>query len=327
MKQPLNQSPKQSKPTTSQAKPTTGIVSMIASVVSIDSISRVVKQFVSSDPALYYENVGFDAIENKQTALETDVHKPVWQNCGYWEGQSTYIQACERLTHKVGELAELDTADVALDVGFGFGEQDIYWVKNFAVKKIVGINITPFQVEAAQKRAAAADCGDRIDYQQGDAVQLPIEDASVDRVIALQSAFQFNTRDAFFKEAFRVLKPNGILVLADMIQTDGKTRSLNPWSWFTRRRVAWPHQNVYSATPYRQHLQSQGFSVQMIDSIRESVYTGMREYIGRRYRGERAEDIVIDASAVPSAEKASKLWQFHYGVDDYVLVKAIKPAE
>jgi ubiquinone/menaquinone biosynthesis C-methylase UbiE len=36
---------------------------------------------------------------------------------------------------------------------------------------------------------------------------MPVPDASATKVTALETAFHYHTREAFFREAFRVLKP------------------------------------------------------------------------------------------------------------------------
>ena len=38
-----------------------------------------------------------------------------------------------------------------------------------------------------------------------------------DAVICVEAAFHFNTRDIFLREALRILKPRGSLVLSDML--------------------------------------------------------------------------------------------------------------
>lgn len=297
---------------------------IIMSALSLTVLFRAFRQLLSGKSSLYYEDLGFDVVEGVGPKAEADENIQLWQNCGYWVGTSSYDEACKRLVYKVGELAGLSPSVTLLDVGFGFGEQDLYWEKEFDVKKIIGINITPFQVDFAAKRAAQRALSDKIDYRVGDAVNIDLPGNSVDVVICLQSAFQFDTRGQFFKEAYRVLKAGGVLVTADMIPTERMSRKPSVWAWVTRRRVGWPHQNNYPASQYARYLEDAGFSTVAIESIRDRVFPGMKEYIRRRYNGERDSEIRINVEELESGQSASSLWKLHYGVDDFVLVKATK---
>lgn len=93
-----------------------------------------------------------------------------------------------------------------LDVGFGYGDQDFKWLRERQVAKVYGLNITPHHVEAAQRRAQEEGLADRTDFRLGSATELPFEDNTFDRVVALESAFHFYPRSAFFAEALRVLR-------------------------------------------------------------------------------------------------------------------------
>ena len=52
------------------------------------------------------------------------------------------VAAASSMARKLGETAQLNANDRLLDVGFGFAEQDLFWVQEFSVAHITGVNIT-----------------------------------------------------------------------------------------------------------------------------------------------------------------------------------------
>src|SRR5882757_9207450 len=73
--------------------------------------------------------------------------RTLFRNVGYWKGApATLDDACEALAQLAGEAADLGPSDRVLDAGFGFGDQDMYWVERFAPREVVGLNVTRSQV-------------------------------------------------------------------------------------------------------------------------------------------------------------------------------------
>ena len=138
-------------------------------------------------------------------------------NLGYWKQTNNLKKACEDLLDLVIEMAEIKNGNKILDVGFGYGEQDIYFANKFPKIIINGINILTQQVKFAQQKVKLAGLSNRVDLSNGDAVNLTFDDAIFDLTLAIESAFHFETRQKFFNESYRVLKPGGIIVLTDCL--------------------------------------------------------------------------------------------------------------
>ncbi len=138
---------------------------------------------------------------------------PGWLNLGLWEGPGAEGEAeaaCRRLVRTLASA--LPAGGVILDVGNGLGTQDPLIAEAVRPRRLVAVNITEWQLTAGRDRlgqAAAAPVA-------GDAARLPIADGTVDGVISVEAAFHFRSRQAFFQECYRVLRPGGVLSISDI---------------------------------------------------------------------------------------------------------------
>ena len=284
---------------------------------------RLIRQ---KDAAAYYTALGDDVIDFMDEGY-VDNSKPLWLNLGYWKVARTYPDACVAMVELLGTRAGLQPRDGVLDVGVGFAEQDFVLLDRFKVFHITGIDITPVHVDKGRERVARRGLEKQIDIRLGSATAMEFPDASFEKVLALECAFHFDTRDQFMREAFRVLKPGGTIALTDMLPNPGKKSGLT--TVFGRKYGHIPEANYYDREEYPRRMAAAGFGDVLVESIREDVYPAMAKYTLQRVHGKKKMDeVVVEVTEDDRAQcRGVSLWERATGLADYVIVSARKPLD
>jgi cyclopropane fatty-acyl-phospholipid synthase-like methyltransferase len=133
---------------------------------------------------------------------------------GYYDEKATrHGDAIRRVNEVLAELSEIKEGDRVLDAGCGLGQTSL-WLATEKKAVTTGISIVKEQVEKAEAYAKEMKIPG-VNFLQADFLNTAFDDESFDAVWAIESVCHAVDKSLFYKEAFRLLKPGGRLVMAD----------------------------------------------------------------------------------------------------------------
>ena len=100
-----------------------------------------------------------------------------------------------------------------LHIGCGIGGP-ARWIAAKYGCRVTGVDLTPGFCEAARELNSLTGLADRINILHGSALALPAPDASFDRAYSQAVLMNISDKLDFLREAFRVLRPGGLLALS-----------------------------------------------------------------------------------------------------------------
>ena len=128
-------------------------------------------------------------------------------------GSGNYAAVAERISdagEAVLEAAGIEPGHEVLDVACGTGNATIPAAK--AGARVTGLDFAPALLAIARERSA--DAMVEIDFVEGDAQELPFEDASFDRVVSVFGHMFAPDHERTAAEMKRVLRPGGVIAVA-----------------------------------------------------------------------------------------------------------------
>ena len=189
---------------------------------------------------------------------------------GYYDARArthreAVVRACEIMADAVG----VGTGERVLDAGCGNGGSSL-WLARVLAARCTGITLVPFQAERATRLAEERGLEDRCTFGVRDFGATGFDDASFDVVWFQESLAHAEDKPAVLREALRVLRPGGRLVVADIFRPrDGFSPSEE--ALLTHLLRGWVIPNLPTAAQMQTDLDEAGYENVRLDDVTRNV--------------------------------------------------------
>lgn len=141
---------------------------------------------------------------------------------GYWDDKvKDFPASLLRMNEVMIEAADIKSSDHVLDAGCGVGGSSLFMAAVLGCK-VTGISLSPGQVAQARQYAIKKGLEKLVDFSVMDYCHTQFPDQHFDVVWGCESICYAPDKERFIKEAWRLLKPGGRLVVADGFVNDQK---------------------------------------------------------------------------------------------------------
>ena len=208
-------------------------------------------------PADFHQRI-IDYYRDTENAYKDswDLNNSLAIHYGYWDDKvKSFSQSLLRMNEVMMEAAEIKQSDKVLDAGCGVGGSSIFLAATLGCN-VTGITLSERQTEQATNNAKQRGADSLVNFKVMDFCATNFPDASYDVVWGCESICYADDKHRFVKEAYRLLKPGGRLVLADGFVTKSE---FNERPVIRKWLDGWQVKSLESPSRFKNLLNLEGF--------------------------------------------------------------------
>lgn len=150
-----------------------------------------------------------------------------------------------------------------LDVGCGAGGIDLLLARDHGAAEVVGVDVEAPALRCARALIERHGLGERVSFRQVEPGPLPFPDECFDVVFSKDAVIHIPDKDAWCRDAYRVLRPGGWVVASDWMRRDEEPPSAEMIAYMAAEGLSF---SMRSLPRYGEALRAAGFlDVQLRD--------------------------------------------------------------
>ncbi len=169
-----------------------------------------------------------------------------------------FLKACANLNDLMVAKAGIDSSSRVLALGCGNGTTAI-WLSGNQNCHVTGVDLSGVRVQNAKDKMAGLDQPEqtKLAFEKASATELPFEEGTFSHLWCQAVIYHVPDKEAALSEAYRVLKPGGIMVFDDLIKPQPDISAAAKEFVYDRLLFDTP----YSFESYQEALKETGFEI------------------------------------------------------------------
>ncbi len=282
-------------------------------------------RFEKEEIIAYYEDCEVDY----RLLWHLDTH--MCMHYGYWdENTSCLREALVLMNEKMASLGGVQSGDEVLDAGCGVGGSSVFLAGRYGCK-VHGITLSEKQVLSCRENAHNHAVSELTNFSSQNYLQTGFSDESFDVVWGLESVCYAVDKADFLREAYRLLRPGGRLVVGDFFRAPLAPGSKDE-ALMAKWTASWAIDNYAEAATFTKKANQEGFVAVKVNDITNRVVPSIRRLYYTFFPGLICTTL-LQWLGFRNKRQTSNTWSTWYqyrawkrGLWQYNIITATKPA-